>query len=162
MRVTFSPVIRVEHQKLNQTSHYGVAWLSLWASTRPSADAVNWWVQCFLASMDRQHPNQSFLDELAANASRKILPVHPGSTDSDVIGYLSINRIYRRSSWTPETQANGAVRRRLVEFLVFNQTPKCVDGFRLRRYSVPTSTEWEGRKTDWSRKWGTGTERKTG
>ena len=120
MRVTFSPVIRVEYQKLNQTSHYGVAWLSLWASTRPSADAVNWWVQCFLASMDRQHPNQSFLDELAANASRKILPVHPGSTDSDVIGYLSINRIYRRSSWTPETQANGAVRRRLVEFLVFN------------------------------------------
>ena len=23
------------------------------------------------------------------------------------------------------------------------QTPKCVDGFRPRRYSVPTSTDWE-------------------
>ena len=28
--------------------------------------------------------------------------------------------ICRRPSWTPETQPNGAVRRRLVEFLVFN------------------------------------------
>ena len=28
--------------------------------------------------------------------------------------------VCRRPSWTPETQPNGAVRRRLVEFLVFN------------------------------------------
>ena len=29
-------------------------------------------------------------------------------------------RILRRPSWTPETQPNGPVRRRLVKFLVFN------------------------------------------
>ena len=37
-RVTFFPVNRVEHQKLNQTTPYGAVWLSFWCSTRPSAE----------------------------------------------------------------------------------------------------------------------------
>ena len=40
-RVTFFPVNRVEHQKLNQTTPYGAVWLSFWCSTRPSADTSN-------------------------------------------------------------------------------------------------------------------------
>ena len=66
------------------------------------------------------HPGSIILDALAASASRMMLPVHPGSTDGDLIGYSSVNCICRRPSWTPKTQPNGAVRRRLVEFLVFN------------------------------------------
>ena len=39
--VTFFPVNRVEHQKLNQTTPYGAVWLSFWCSTRPSADGCH-------------------------------------------------------------------------------------------------------------------------
>ena len=49
-----------------------------------------------------------------------MLPVHPGNTDGDLIGHLSIDSICRRLSRTPNTQPNGAERRRLLEFLVFN------------------------------------------
>ena len=55
-----------------------------------------------------------------ASASKLMLLVHPGSTDGDMIGYSSVNSICRRPSLIPKPQPNGAVRRRLVEFLVFN------------------------------------------
>ena len=136
--VTFFLVNRVEHQKLNQTTPYGAVWLSFWCSTRPSADGghkivlITSW-SLYIFAIAEKSIKQAF------PIFKKFLWIY--SMTFSVLGdvvfklfsaiienikwswckrHYLVTAICRRPSWTPETQPNGAVRRRLVEFLVFN------------------------------------------
>ena len=58
----------------------------------------------------RNHTNQANEANQASKSSKNSKPTRKPSKSSKT----------GRVSWTPETQSNGAVRRHLVEFLVFN------------------------------------------
>ena len=108
---------------------------------------VDWWVPYHITINSSWIHWQHLPGLTGFRKHRVMLQVNPGSIHADMLGYWSVKCIWgwpswkavtepnsavhgfprkpehflsSKSSWTPETQANGALRRHLVEFLVLN------------------------------------------
>ena len=123
--MTVSAEGRVENQKLNQTA----ALLSFgWVFGFQLDSLEKHLITLTGLTFTLSHHTQCFLDAtplllpecIIQEALMMMLPLDPESTDGDVTGYWSVNCSCRKLSSILETQPSVAVRRRLVEFLVFN------------------------------------------